>query len=103
MVAQYLSATGYGEKVTLGIKQRLDLMDSAKPIPSLVLQEWETGRVELESMVQVETTMQRVPGQASTCGWDDLCFCGGELICKLDGDWQEAPMKPTIPAPYRRL
>jgi len=64
-------------------RQRLE---STQAVPQLLQQVWETGDTSLEDMLQTST---RLTGNGQNfCGWDEICFCAGELQCKLASAWR---------------
>jgi len=66
------------------------------PLASLVLQEWETGEVELRPMSQIESTVYRADAESS-CGFEEICFCE-TYNCRLSADWVEVTPLP-MPLP----
>jgi len=52
-----------------------------------MLQEWESGSVMLSPMTQVETSVIR-DHSYSSCGWEEICFCGLRP-CRMPEDWEE--------------
>jgi len=61
-----------------------------------VVQEWETGDVEFDRMVQLETNLWREDRVQSSCGWKEICFCSATLSCALPG-WAPSPASLRLP------
>eukprot|EP00929_Paragymnodinium_shiwhaense_P037058 TRINITY_DN19809_c0_g1_i1.p1 TRINITY_DN19809_c0_g1~~TRINITY_DN19809_c0_g1_i1.p1 ORF type:complete len:1679 (-),score=364.81 TRINITY_DN19809_c0_g1_i1:165-5201(-) len=64
-----------------------------KPLSQLLLQEWETGDVQVRDFVELRMSVSRddAPADAS-CGWEEICFCGAETrSCNMPlQDWSES-------------
>mmetsp|Transcript_30232 Transcript_30232/g.86638 ORF Transcript_30232/g.86638 Transcript_30232/m.86638 type:complete len:1324 (+) Transcript_30232:1-3972(+) len=73
------------------------LNTNREQIPALVLQEWETGLVQVERTVQVKAQLWRESLTSSSCGWNDLCFCGGALMCNMPG-WHSVDQELRLPS-----
>merc|ERR1740117_2550964 len=72
-----------------GLTRPTDLAENIMQIPlaELVLQEWETGEMQLAPFTELAGDLNREKANSS-CGWEDLCFCS-TLTCRLPAhDWK---------------
>lgn len=66
----------------LSANARESLVASQRELPQLLQQVWETGDTSLSDVMQISFDLTRQDENA-ICGWDELCFCSGDLQCKL--------------------
>jgi hypothetical protein len=83
-LGDYLESGGYGVSLST---PRVNSMTWQELSP-MVLNEWEDGVVNLRTMTQIKTTMNRDEDSAA-CGWQEVCFCG-TYVCKMpsSANWQ---------------
>eukprot|EP00438_Fugacium_kawagutii_P030715 Skav209825 [mRNA] locus=scaffold2703:25777:34242:+ [translate_table: standard] len=83
-LVDHLFAWPNADSLTLGIDARRELIEEQKSLPQLLQQVWDTGETSLNSVLEINAAFTRSDGDS--CGWDELCFCGGggSLQCILD-------------------
>jgi len=60
---------------------------------------WETGELSLGTMREISVQLRR-RSENSSCGWQELCFCSGSLVCRLPEPWRRSPgLSLSEPAP----
>lgn len=82
-VADHLLAWPNAGAVQWGTNALAEMLESEKKLPQLLQQVWETGDTSLNDVLEVTAELER-QNSLATCGWDEICFCSGELQCKLD-------------------
>jgi len=81
-----------------------EIVKTQKVLATTLIQEWETGTVAIMRTCEVTAKLQRMDRVNAQCGWDDMCFCGSERVCKLDAStWAQQPSMQLISDPRRRL
>lgn len=74
----------------------VDVMKFEQDLSPVLLRDWATNEAEFKPMAEATVSVGRSNLASSTCGWDDLCFCGG-YVCKPPAPWQE--LQHAIPHP----
>merc|ERR1719223_158605 len=54
----------------------------------LLLQDWETGAYDWDSVLDVVVTVPRPLSNDAVCTWTDICFCG-EQSCRFPKDAEQ--------------
>jgi hypothetical protein len=67
----------------------------SQSMPRALLNEWESGAMQLSTVVEVQGTLRREGGDGSSCTWEVLTFCGSGLQCKTDSGWGPAGELPA--------
>eukprot|EP00929_Paragymnodinium_shiwhaense_P103405 TRINITY_DN6688_c0_g1_i1.p1 TRINITY_DN6688_c0_g1~~TRINITY_DN6688_c0_g1_i1.p1 ORF type:complete len:1629 (+),score=342.88 TRINITY_DN6688_c0_g1_i1:11-4897(+) len=67
---------------------REEAIGAASSAP-MMLQEWESGVVNIMPVMHVSATLQR-ESEDSVCGWKELCFCGTDFVCMSPGRGQDS-------------
>mmetsp|Transcript_17975 Transcript_17975/g.35146 ORF Transcript_17975/g.35146 Transcript_17975/m.35146 type:complete len:1272 (+) Transcript_17975:118-3933(+) len=63
---------------------------NVQPIAPIVVQDWELGDVNVQSLTEVKMEVAKINRGSQLCGWTDLCFC--ELaICRPPAPWTPVP------------
>ncbi|CAJ1371717.1 unnamed protein product [Effrenium voratum] len=97
-VADHLLLGQGSANVGLPAGARETMLQAQRPLPQLLQQVWETGDTSLSDMMQVSVDLSR-DDPAASCGWNEICFCTGELQCKLASEWETSV---NLDLPYTR-
>jgi len=76
-----------------GAGMNAQFWNSRSGVPPVLMQDWETGKVALDQVLDLTTR----PTVDLGCGTEDLCFCG-DRMCKLSSD--EWTLLPPLQLPY---
>ena len=83
-VVNHLFAWPDAASLDLSVEARRDMIEGARTKPQLLQQVWDTGETSLSNTMEISVGFTRQ--ETSSCGWDEICFCGngGTLQCILD-------------------
>lgn len=83
-VVNHLFAWPDATSLDLSVEARRDMIEEARTKPQLLQQVWDTGETSLSNTMEISVGFTRQ--ETSSCGWDEICFCGngGTLQCILD-------------------
>jgi len=99
-VTDHLFSWPDANSLTLSVNERRAMLEQQTALPQLLQQVWETGDTSLSNVMEILLDFTRTDTTTSSCGWDEICFCGGMLQCKID-TW-DGTMTMNLP-PVRRL
>jgi len=96
-----LAAAGNGLNFSMSAMTRHGL-------PQIVQHEWESGQIKQLALTQLQfgdfrTDEERSSHPSSSCGWDEICFCGAARPCSLDRKWKPAGTLVFAEPTSRRL
>eukprot|EP00928_Gymnodinium_smaydae_P094574 TRINITY_DN7962_c0_g2_i3.p1 TRINITY_DN7962_c0_g2~~TRINITY_DN7962_c0_g2_i3.p1 ORF type:complete len:1685 (+),score=150.09 TRINITY_DN7962_c0_g2_i3:51-5057(+) len=88
------AATGYldieASKVSMS---RQDIVTTN--MAPMVQHEWESGKAMVRSVSDIFVSMTTSGSGSSSCGWDEMCFCGS-YVCNLPPAWQRQVDSPAL-------
>jgi len=88
-------------EVTISGIRRSTMVSSARVLPPMLLQSWETGDVSFQEVLYMKGLANR-PTQTSLCGWEDVCYCTAVQCVDWSGG-RRKPLPPLTLSPQRRL
>lgn len=65
-----------------------------KTLPRLILQYWETGVTDIQNLMEISATFQRQ--SSSYCGFEDVCYCAGDLQCTVKADSGQTKVQLSV-------
>jgi len=68
----------------------------------ILLQDWETGDLNYETLIQVDAELERDTADAS-CGWKEMCYCGTNSCRRSQSGFRWIPQAYVLSAPPRNL
>eukprot|EP00931_Biecheleriopsis_adriatica_P086063 TRINITY_DN60799_c0_g1_i1.p1 TRINITY_DN60799_c0_g1~~TRINITY_DN60799_c0_g1_i1.p1 ORF type:complete len:1951 (-),score=403.43 TRINITY_DN60799_c0_g1_i1:35-5824(-) len=85
------------EGISLPQAERSKAMRREGNLAPVVTEEWERGVKEVRTVTEVYATVERTDTETSSCGFQDMCFCGS-YSCKMLGDeWSKVETPLMLP------